>query len=268
MGLGIALTLALLAIALLGPFVMSGDPNAIDTRNRFAGPALAHPLGTDELGRNTLLRLIHGARMSLTIAFVAVIIGTTLGLAIGLFTGFVGGIVDIFGMRIIDLFFAIPIILVAIGIVALFGPSATTTIIALGIAYAPFYARVVRGSVVGVRSRTYVDASRVLGARGFRLLRKDVLPAVIPVALVQSTALLGFALVDEASLGFLGLGVQQPDASWGSMINAGRTLIFQAPWLTIIPGIAVIVTVFAINLVGDGLRDRLDPRSSLRVANQ
>jgi peptide/nickel transport system permease protein len=165
----------------------------------------------------------------------------------------------------VDLFFAIPTLLVAIGIVALFGASATTTILALGIAYSPFYSRLIRGSVVGVRSRTYVDASRVLGSAGSRLLRTDILPGVIPIALVQSTALLGFALVDEASLGFLGLGVQPPDASWGAMINSGRQFIFIAPWLTIIPGLAVIIAVFAINLTGDGMRDILDPRSSQRV---
>ena len=262
---GLVLGAVLLVIALLGPLVVSVDPNVIDVATRFAGPSAAHPLGTDDLGRDTLARLIHGAQMSLFIAVVSATLGTILGASIGLVSGFLGGWVDVFAMRVVDLFFAIPTLLVAIGIVALFGASATTTILALGIAYAPFYARLVRGAVVGVRSRTYVDASRVLGSSGFRLLRADILPGVLPIALVQSTALLGYALVDEASLGFLGLGVQPPDASWGAMINSGRQFVFQAPWLTLIPGAAVIIAVFAINLTGDGLRDALDPRSSQRV---
>jgi peptide/nickel transport system permease protein len=248
--------------------LLPGDPNAIDVASRFAGPTWLHVLGTDDLGRDTFLRLVYGSRMSLLIAIFSALLGTLLGVTLGVLTGYLGGIADMIGMRFVDLFFAIPTLLVAIGIVALFGPSATTTILALGIAYGPFYARLVRGSIVGVRSRSSVDASRVLGSRGWRLLRTDILPAILPVALVQTTALLGFALVDEASLGFLGLGVQPPDASWGSMINAGRQFIFQAPWLTLIPGLAVIIAVFAVNLIADGLRDRLDPRTSLRVVGQ
>lgn len=265
---GGTLGLVLLVITLAGPFVVGRDPNTIDVAHRFAGPSLPNPLGTDDLGRDTLTRLIHGARLSLLIALAATAFGTVFGHLIGLVAGFVGGWVDVILMRIVDLFFAIPTLLVAIGIVALFGASATTTVLALGIAYTPLYARLVRSSVVGVRSRTYVDASRVLGLRGLRLLRTDILPGVLPIALVQSTALLGYALVDEASLGFLGLGVQPPDASWGSMINNGRQFIFQAPWLTLIPGAVVILAVFAINLVGDGLRDFVDPRASQRSVDQ
>ncbi len=212
-----------------------------------------------------MTRLVYGSRMSLFIAAMVALLGTAIGLTIGLVSGFLAGWVDIVLMRVVDLLFAIPTLLVAIGIVALFGASATTTILALGIAYGPFYARLIRGSVVGIRSRPYVDASRVLGSGGLRLLRNDILPGVAPIALVQSTALLGYALVDEAALGFLGLGVQPPDASWGQMINAGRQFIFSAPWLTILPGLVVIIAVFAINLTGDGLRDVLDPRSSQRV---
>lgn len=264
---GIVLAMLLVGTAVLGPILLPLDPNAIDVRARFASPSAAHWLGTDDLGRDTFTRLVHGSRMSLVIAVMSAILGTALGVTLGILTGFLGGWVDVTGMRIVDLFFAIPTLLVAIGIVALFGPSATTTILALGIAYTPLYSRLVRGAVVGTRSRTYVDASRVLGARGARLLRTDILPAILPIALVQTTALLGFALVDEASLGFLGLGVQPPDASWGQMINAGRQFIFQAPWLTLIPGLAVILAVFSINLIGDGMRDALDPRASQRVGD-
>lgn len=262
---GIVLAVTLTTIALLGPVVTGLDPNRIDVAHRFSLPTPQRPLGTDDLGRDTMTRLMYGARVSLVIAVAATLLGTILGLVVGLLSGFMGGWIDVITMRIVDLFFAIPTLLVAIGIVALFGASATTTILALGIAYAPFYSRLVRGAVIGVRSQPYVDASRVIGLRGLRLLRTDILPGVLPIALVQSTALLGYALVDEASLGFLGLGVQPPDASWGAMINAGRQFVFQAPWLTLIPGAAVIVAVLAINLVGDGLRDVVDPRSSQRV---
>jgi peptide/nickel transport system permease protein len=262
---GLILGSILILIALLGPIAMQTDPNQIDVANRFSGPTPSHLLGTDELGRDTLTRLVFGSRMSLFIAAMAALLGTAIGLSIGLVSGFLAGWVDVVLMRIVDLFFAIPTLLVAIGIVALFGASAQTTIIALGFAYGPLYARLIRGAVVGLRSRPYVDASRVLGSAGLRLLRNDILPGVMPIALVQSTALLGYALLDEAALGFLGLGVQPPDASWGQMINGGRQFIFLAPWLTIIPGLVVIIAVFAINLTGDGLRDILDPRSSQRA---
>lgn len=262
---GIALATALAGIAVLGPLVLAGDPDAIDVAHRFAGFSSGHLLGTDDLGRDTLTRLVNGSRMSLFIAVCSAALGSVLGLSIGLTSGFVGGWLDVIAMRIVDLFFAIPVLLIAIGIVALFGPSGSTTILALGIAYGPFYARLVRGAVVGIRSRTYVDASRIIGAGGWRLLRMDILPGVVPLVLVQTTALLGYALVDEASLGFLGLGVQPPDASWGAMINAGRQFIFLAPSLILLPGAAVIVAVFSINLIGDGIRDALDPRSAQRV---
>lgn len=262
---GVVFGTILVLIAVLGPIAIRADPNQIDVAHRFSGPTSSHLLGTDDLGRDTMTRLVFGSRMSLFIAAMAALLGTAIGLTIGLVSGFLAGWVDIVLMRVVDLLFAIPTLLVAIGIVALFGASATTTILALGIAYGPFYARLIRGSVVGIRSRPYVDASRVLGSGGLRLLRNDILPGVAPIALVQSTALLGYALVDEAALGFLGLGVQPPDASWGQMINAGRQFIFSAPWLTILPGLVVIIAVFAINLTGDGLRDVLDPRSSQRV---
>jgi ABC-type dipeptide/oligopeptide/nickel transport system permease subunit len=262
---GIVLGALYLLIAIFGPLIVSGDPNLIDIGHRFGLPSAQHILGTDDLGRDTLTRLIYGSRLSLSIALASAALATIVGHALGLLSGFLGGWVDLLAMRVVDLFFAIPTLLLTIGIVAMIGASATTTVVALGISYSPFYIRLVRGAVVGIRSRTYVDASRVLGSRGLRLMWKDILPGVFPIALVQSTALLGFALVDEASLGFLGVGVQPPDASWGAMIEGGRQFIFQAPWLTLIPGTIVILAVFAINLSGDGLRDALDPRASQRV---
>jgi peptide/nickel transport system permease protein len=262
---GVILAALFLLIATVGPVMVARDPNLIDIGHRFAQPSSEHLLGTDDLGRDTLARLVYGSRLSLLIAVASAALATAVGHAVGLLSGFLGGWFDLLVMRVVDLFFAIPTLLLTIGIVALIGASATTTVVALGIAYAPFYIRLVRSSVVGIRSRTYIDASRVLGSRGIRLMRKDILPGVLPIALVQSTSLLGFALVDEASLGFLGVGVQPPDASWGAMIEGGRQFIFAAPWLTLIPGAIVILAVFAINLTGDGLRDALDPRASQRV---
>jgi peptide/nickel transport system permease protein len=265
---GTVLGLVIAVAVVFGPVTIAHDPNAITVANRFAAVTSKDPFGTDELGRDTLTRLLYGGRTSLVIAILSASLGTVLALIVGLIAGFTGRWVDVVVMRVVDLFFAIPTILLAIGIVALFGASAKTVIVALGIAYTPFYARLVRGAVVSVRSRTYVDASRVLGSKGLRLLRADILPGVLPIAIVQSTVLLGYALVDEASLGFLGLGVQPPDASWGAMINDGRQFIFEDPWLTIIPGVAVIATVLAINLASDGLRDAFDPRASQRQREQ
>ena len=262
---GSLLLFLMILLAVVGPVVRGVDPNSIDISHRFASFTAQHPLGTDDLGRDTFSRLLNGGRTSLTIALAASAIGTLGGVIVGMTAGFVGGWVDLVVMRVDDLLFAIPTLLIAIGIVALGGPSAGTTIVALGIAYMPFYARLVRGAVVGIKSRPYVDASRAVGSSGFRLVRTEVLPGVIPLALVQSAALVGYALVDEASLGFLGLGVQPPAASWGAMINAGRQFITEAPWLTLLPGVMVIITVFGINLISDALRDVLDPRRSQRA---
>lgn len=263
--IGLVLAACLLGVAGLGPIVVGGDPTSIDIRAAFAFPSSAHLLGTDELGRDTFTRLVHGSRQSLIIAVAATTLATTAGVVIGSTAGFLGGWVDVFVMRVVDVFHAIPSLLVAIGIVAMFGRTAPSIILALGIGYAPLFIRLVRGSVVDVRSRPYVDAARVLGASGLRLLVNEILPGVRPIVIMQATYILGHALVDEASLGFLGIGIQPPDASWGSMINSGRRLIFDAPWLTLIPGIAVVVAVFAFNLLGDSLRDVADPRTSQRM---
>jgi ABC-type dipeptide/oligopeptide/nickel transport system permease subunit len=180
-----------------------------------------------------------------------------------LLTGYLGGWLDLILMRVVDLFFAIPTLLVAIGIVGVLGPSFSTTILALGLAYWPFYTRLVRSAVVGVRDLGYVDAARVIGSSRWRIVRKEVVPALLPLFLIQTTVLLGFAVLDEAGLGFLGLGVQPPATSWGSLLALSRELVLSYPWLGLVAGVPIVLIVLGINMMADELRDRLDPHRVL-----
>jgi peptide/nickel transport system permease protein len=262
--LGVALLAFILLLAIIGPVIINTDPNAINTAARFKGPSLEHLLGTDDLGRDTFSRIVHGSRTTLMIAGAAVSLTTIIGTVVGVVSGFFGSIVDLVISRVTDVFFAIPSLLVAIGIVAVLGRGAGSTILAIGFAYWPFYARLVRGAVVGVRSRSFVEASTVLGASPLRLIRYDVIPTIIPIILIQSSIFIGFAILDEATLGFLGLGVQPPEPSWGSLLSNSVPLLRIAPTLALIAGIPVILSVFAANLVGDGLRGILDPRRVAR----
>lgn len=262
--LGITLLMFILLLAIIGPWVIDIDPNAIDTAVRFAGPSAEHLLGTDELGRDIFARIVHGSRTTLVIAGGAVLLTTVIGTVLGVVSGFFGGVVDLAISRVTDVFFAIPSLLVAIGIVAVLGRGVGSTIMAIGLAYWPFYTRLVRGVVVGVRSRSFVEASSVLGASPLRLIRYDVIPTIIPIMLIQSSIFIGFAILDEATLGFLGLGVQPPEPSWGSMLSSSVPMLRIQPSLALIAGIPVIIAVFAANLVGDGLRGMLDPRRVAR----
>lgn len=262
--IGIALLVFILLLAIFGPWVIDIDPNAIDTAERFKGPSASHLLGTDDLGRDILARIIHGSRTTLAIAGSAVVLTTVIGTVVGVVSGFFGGVIDLVISRVTDIFFAIPSLLVAIGIVAVLGRGVMSTIIAIGLAYWPFYARLVRGGVVGVRSRSFVEASTVLGASSLRLIRYDVIPTIIPIMIIQTSIFIGFAILDEATLGFLGLGVQPPEPSWGSMLSNSVPLLRIAPSLALISGVPVIVAVLAANLVGDGLRGILDPRRVVR----
>ncbi|MBI2755420.1 MAG: ABC transporter permease [Chloroflexi bacterium] len=252
--------------AVAGPVLIGIDPNSIDVTARMQSPSAEHLLGTDSLGRDLLARLLQGARVSLMICLAAVTLATLIGSLIGIVSGYIGGVVDLFAARLIDLFFAIPTLLVAIAVVAALGPSILTTIVAIATAYSPTYARVIRGAVVSVRDRPFVESSRVAGASTSRILRLDIVPAIRPVMIVQSTALVGAALIDEAALGFLGLGVQPPTSSWGSLLSASRDVLLFHPGLALIPGLAVVVTVIASNLIGEGIRAAGDPRLAQRGA--
>jgi peptide/nickel transport system permease protein len=260
--IGLLSILLAVAIAILSPLIAPYDPTQMDTPNRFAPPGSpGHLLGTDEFGRDVLSRILVGSRVSLLVAAVSVGLATLGGGSVGIIAGFVGGKLDNFLMRIVDVIFAIPALMVALGVVGLLGPSAKSVMIALAVAYSPLFARVVRSAVVGIRGQGYIEAARAMGASNWRILIQDVAPNVLPVFMVQATASLAWGILDEASLGFLGLGVQPPTPSWGALLTTGRQYFYQSPTLPIFAGLAVLIVVFGFNLFGDGLRDLLDPRA-------
>lgn len=264
--------LALFGLVVLGLLVVAGvagealapyDPvrRSPDlAADRLAPPSLAHPFGTDELGRDVFSRVLVGARVSLQVGFVAVGISLLAGVALGLVAGFYGGRLDDLVMRSMDVLFAFPWILLAIAIVAVLGPGITNAMVAIGVVFTPIFARITRASVLSVREEIYVRAARSLGASDLRLLRRHILPNILAPIIVQTSISLAFAIINEAALSFFGLGVQPPAPSWGRMLAEGRGFIQQAWWMALFPGLAIFVTVLAFNLVGDGLRDALDPR--------
>jgi peptide/nickel transport system permease protein len=250
----------LVLVALLGERVAPHSPTAISVTDRLQGPSLTHPFGTDDLGRDVFSRVIVATRVSLQVGFIAVGISLTAGVLIGLVAGFYGKLIDAVLMRTMDMIFAFPAILLAIAILAVLGPGITNAMIAIGIVYTPIFARVTRGSVLSVREEVYVRAARSLGAADTRLIGRHVLPNVLGPVIVQTSISLAFAILSEAALSFLGLGVQAPDPAWGRMLAEGRGFIQAAPWIGVFPGLAIVVTVMAFNFLGDGLRDALDPK--------
>jgi peptide/nickel transport system permease protein len=250
----------LVVAALLGAVVAPYDPNAVSVTDRLQPPSVAHPFGTDELGRDVFSRVLVAARVSLYVGFIAVGIALVAGVLLGLIAGFYGGLVDDAIMRFTDMLFAFPAILLAIAILAVLGPGIANAMIAIGIVYTPIFARVTRGSVLSVREEVYVRAARSLGAGDLRLLRLHILPNVLAPIIVQTSISLAFAILAEAALSFLGLGVQPPAPSWGRMLAEGRGFVQQAWWMGVFPGLAIFVTVLSFNFVGDALRDALDPR--------
>jgi len=240
----------------LSPF----DPFAQSIRQRLRPPGDPHWLGTDGYGRDILSRIIWGSRISLTVGVVAVAIGATLGILVGLVAGFFGGGVDNLLMRIIDILLVLPTILLALVIVAMLGPGVFNLMIAVGIANAPRFARVIRAEVLAVKQMVFVNAASALGASSIRLMARHILPNILASILVLSTLRIAQAITTEASLSFLGLGVPPPTPTWGSMIADGRIYLRTSPWVAIIPGIMIMLIVMAFNLFGDGLRDLLDPK--------
>jgi len=257
---GLLVLAVLAAVAVVGPWLAPYDPNAVDVPGRLAGPSWAHPFGTDNLGRDVLSRVLVGARVSLQVGFVAVGISLTAGLLIGLVAGFYSGAADALLMRTMDVLFAFPAILLAIAVLAILGPGITNAMIAIGIVYTPIFARIVRAATLVVSAQLYVRAARAVGAGDLRILLRHVLPNIAAPVIVQTSLSLAFAILAEAALSFLGLGVQRPDPAWGRMLAEGRDFVSQAPWMGIFPGLAIFATVLAFNVVGDGLRDALDPR--------
>lgn len=257
---GGGILLVFLLMGVLAPVFGPGDPLRTDLYGRLSPPSLAKPFGTDDFGRDVLTRVMYGARISLRIGLVAVGISLVCGTALGLLAGYWGGAVDMVVMRLMDIMLAFPSILLAIVIVAIIGPSLTNAMLAVGIVVIPQYARLIRASVLSIREREYVMAARALGASNLRIVLRSVLPNCVAPLIVQSTLGMATAILDAAGLGFLGLGAQPPTPEWGAMLSGGRELIVKAPWVLTFPGLAILFAVLGFNLLGDGLRDALDPR--------
>jgi peptide/nickel transport system permease protein len=257
---GLVVLLLLIVTAVLGRVLAPYGENEVDVLGRLQAPSLDHPFGTDELGRDVLSRVLVAARTSLVVGLVSVGIALTAGVTLGLVAGFYGRWVDDVVMRAMDVMFAFPAILLALAILAVLGPGTTNVMIAIGVVYTPIFARITRGSVLSVREEVYVRAARSLGVGDLRLLRLHILPNVLAPIIVQTSLSLAFAILSEAALSFLGLGVQPPDPSWGRMLFEGRGFVQQAWWMGVFPGAAIFLTVLAFNVVGDALRDALDPR--------
>jgi peptide/nickel transport system permease protein len=257
-GLGIILTFVVLAAA--APLISPYDPNAQDIAASIQGPSASHWLGTDQLGRDIATRLMYGARISLLIGVLAVGIGLVIGVPLGMVAGYYGGWADLAISRFADMMFAFTSILLALTLVAVLGVSLQNVIIAVGISVIPVIIRLVRSSVLSLREEPYVEAARALGASNFRIITRHVFRNSLTPVLVHGTLSIGVSILLAAGLGFLGLGVQSPTAEWGTMLGEGRQFIFSAPHLTTFPGIAIFLAILAFNLLGDGLRDALDPR--------
>ena len=259
---GLVLIGILTAAALLAPAVAPHDPDAQGdiVATRYQEPSAAHPMGTDRFGRDVFSRVLHGARISLTIGFLAVLIAITVGTAIGALAGFFGGRLDTVLMRTVDLLLAFPRLVLLITLVALFEPSIALVTLVLGFTGWMGTSRIVRGQVLAVKEMEFITAATVLGFRRSRVLLRHILPNVLTPVIVAATLGIGNTILAEAALSFLGLGVQPPTASWGNMVASGRDSMLDAWWITTFPGLAIVGTVMAFNLVGDGLRDALDPR--------
>jgi peptide/nickel transport system permease protein len=258
--IGLGLLAFFLLAAALGPSVAPHDPLEQELSRRLEAPGREHWLGTDEFGRDVLSRLLYGTRVSLLVGVVSVAIGVVAGGSLGLVTGYFGGWVDQAGMRLVDVMLAFPSIVLAIIVVAVLGPSLAHAMVAVGIVGIPHYARIVRASVLSVKGMPFVEAERAVGASAPRILRRTILPQCSAPLLVQASLGLATAILEAAGLSFLGLGAQPPTPEWGAMLGQGRAYVIHAPWVLAAPGAAILLTVLGFNLIGDGLRDALDPR--------
>lgn len=257
---GFALIAILALIALSAPLIAPANPLKQVLSTRLRPPSAEHWLGTDQLGRDVLSRMIYGARISLLIGTVVVVLAAGVGTLVGLVAGYAGGWLDETLMRLTDVFFAFPALILAMAISGALGPSLTNAMIAIAVVSWPVYARLVRAQVLSLRAREFVEASRGLGASAQRIVWGHILPNTLAPLLVQASFDMGGAILSAAGLSFIGFGTQPPTAEWGVMISEGRNFIVTHPWLSLFPGIAILLTVAAFNLIGDGLRDALDPR--------
>lgn len=262
---GLLFTIVYIAIALLGPLLVTSDPNAINATTRFQAPGLAHPFGTDRYGRDVLLRIVVGARQSLYVALAVVVSSTTIGVTFGLLAGYFRGLVDETIMRFIDVLFAFPSILLALVIIAILGPGLNKAVLALAIAFVPIMVRVTRGSAISTREEEYILAAIASGENTFDIMFRHMLPNLVSVVMVQATITFAFSILAEAGLSYLGLSAQPPTITWGVMISDGQSYIGRAPWVTFFPGLAIMLTVLGLTFLGVGLRDALDPKTDIET---
>jgi peptide/nickel transport system permease protein len=257
---GLIVIALLILVAIFAPVLAPQSPTDQSFIDKLQGPSSAHWMGTDEFGRDILSRVIYGSRVALRVGLLPVVIALLIGVTAGLAAGYYGGPTDQVLMRLADILLAFPWLLLAIGIVAILGPGINNVIIAVAIIYIPAFARIVRASVLSIKSREYVEAARVIGLRDTRIIARHILRNAWAPIIVLATLSIGQAIIYAAGLSFIGLGTQPPAADWGVMLKSGHEFLRDSPWLGIFPGLAILVTVLAFNLFGDGLRDALDPR--------
>lgn len=260
--LGLVILVMLALTAIFADVIADYDTKVIaqDIKNRLQGPSMQHWCGTDEFGRDIFARLVHGSRVSLVVGLISVSISLLMGGALGAIAGYYGGKVDNVIMRIMDIFLAVPSILLAMTIVAALGTSLINVMLAIGVSGIPGYARIVRASVMSIKDQEFVEASRAIGAKSPTTIFREILPNCLAPIIVQATLSVAGAILSTASLSFIGLGVQPPSPEWGAMLSGGRNYLRDALHLTLFPGLAIVITILALNLLGDGLRDALDPR--------
>ena len=260
---GLVILAGFIVAAALAPALLPYDPNAADFDHVLLRPAPIHPLGTDQLGRDLLTRIIYGARVSFLIGILAVGMSALLGVPAGLISGYRGGVVDLAMQRLVDLLLAFPGFLLALTLIAVLGVGVTNVVVSVGLATAPVYVRLARGVALSIKGQVYIEAARAIGVSESRVVARHVLPNCLAPLIVQSTLQLGAAILTAAGLGFLGLGVKPPTPEWGTMLGEGQTYLFSSWYIATFPGIAIFLAVMAFNLLGDGLRDALDPRMKL-----
>lgn len=258
--IGLVIILMLITAAIFAPVLAPYDPYKPDLLHTLAPPSGAHPLGTDPLGRDTLSRIIYGARTSLIVGLIVVSLAASIGMALGLLAGYFGGWTHMVVMRFVDTLMSFPMILLALVIAALLGGGVKNVIIALTVGLTPVYSRLMCGQVLTIKENDFIMAGRAMGARNLRIMVLHLAPNCLPPLIVLITMMLGTTILAEAGLSFLGVGIEPPTAAWGSMVNDGREYLMTHPILSFAPGLAIMLTVFSFNMVGDGLRDALDPR--------
>ncbi len=257
---GALIVAGIIAAAVLAPVLAPYSPIDQSFRDQLLRPSRAHLFGTDEFGRDIFSRVVYGARIALIVGVIADGIAALLGIVLGVLSGYFGRRVDAVLMRTVDVLLAFPYLLLAMIVVAILGPSLINAMIAIGVVYTPQFARVVRGAVLQVKEEDFVEAARAVGAGPARILGRHILPNILSPIIVMATLTVGFMIVETAGLSFLGLGASPPTPEWGSMLATGRSFMLTAPWIATFPGVAILVTVIGFNLIGDGLRDLLDPR--------